>query len=209
MLYSRTRNGKARFWVVTDTITLSESFRRMFFTPRETLVRKWNWKSAVFSSSTRAILFFCANLAAGWRAAMGALLTELLFRGVTSGFYGAMTQNFRKVAPAWQAAVTVMILLPLSSHSLEFLVHYLRHTPKLTTSIVSSVIFTAFSTLFNWYAMRKGALVVGTGSQSVGRDLLAMPKIVGQFCAALPLYFWRRLRTIHEPQNSTSDQRLA
>ena len=80
-----------------------------------------------------------------------------------------------------------MILLPLSSHSLEFTRHWLRHTPKLGTSIVTSVIFTASSTLFNWYAMRKGAMVVGSDSQSIGRDMRALPKIIGQFCAAFPL----------------------
>lgn len=138
------------------------------------------------------------------------MLAEFLFRSTTAGFYGALTQNFRRVAPAWQAGVAVMILLPLSSHSLEFTLHWLRHTPKLGTSIVTSVIFTAISTLFNWYAMRKGAMVVGSDSQSIGRDMRALPKIIGQFCAAFPLYCWRQLRpSIHEPQDVTSDQRLA
>ena len=158
----------------------------------------------MFSSSTRAILFFCANLTAGWRAATGAMLAEFIFRATTAGFYGALTQNFRRVAPPWQAGLTVMILLPLSSHSLEFTLHWLRHTPKLAASIITSVIFTAISTLFNWYAMRKGALVVGSGSQSMGRDLLAMPRIIGQFCVVVPLYCWRQL-TFHEPQDVTSD----
>jgi len=39
------------------------------------------------------------------------------------------------------------VLLPLSSHSLEFLVHWLRHTPHLKASIISSMSFTAISTL--------------------------------------------------------------
>jgi len=193
-----------------DTITLTEAFGRLLRCPGETLVRKWNWKSAVFSSSTRAILFFCTNLTAGWRAATGAMLAELLFRVTTAGFYGALTQNFRKVAPAWQAGITVMILLPLSSHSLEFTLHWLRHTPKLATSIVTSIIFTAISTLFNWYAMRKGAMVVGSESGTIGQDMRAMPRIIGQFCAALPLYCWRQFRgAIDEPEDVTSDQRLA
>ena len=164
----------------------------------------------MFSSTTRSILFFFANLTAGWHAATGAMLAEFLFRATTAGFYGALTQNFRKVAPAWQAGIAVMVLLPLSSHSLEFTLHWLRHTPKLGTSIITSVIFTAISTLFNWYAMRKGAMVVGGDSQSIARDMRAMPKIIGQFCAALPVYLWRQLRgRINEPENVTPDQRLA
>ncbi len=145
--------------------------------PVGTLVRKWNWKCALFSSLTRSWIFFFANLTAGWRAADGAL-----------------TQNFREVEPPWLGALAVMILLPLTSHSLELLVHWMRHTPKLFTSIVSSVIFTIISTLFNWYAMKKGAMVVGEGGNTIGRDMRAMPKIIGSFLAAPPLFVWRQFR---------------
>lgn len=72
------------------------------------------------------------------------------------------------------------------SHALELLVHWLRHTPKLFTSVVSSVCFTVISTVFNWYAMKRGAMVVGEDSQTIGRDMLAMPRIVASFIAAHP-----------------------
>jgi hypothetical protein len=88
---------------------------------------------------TRAWVFFFANLASGWRAALGAMIAEFLLRAVTSGFYGALTQHFRRVRPAWTGAVAVMVLLPVTSHSLELLVHWMRHTPRLFTSIVSSI----------------------------------------------------------------------
>jgi hypothetical protein len=173
--------------------------------PLNVLVRKWNWKCALFSSLTRAWVFFFANLTAGWRAAVGAMAAEFVFRGFTSGFYGALTQNFRNVRPAWTGALAVMILLPLTSHSLELLVHWLRHTPNLFASIVSSVCFTAVSTLFNWYAMNKGAMVVGSDGQTLARDMLAMPRIIGCFLAEIPLFFWRLPATLHESEDAASD----
>jgi hypothetical protein len=173
---------------------VSDALLALVRDPIGVLVRKWNWKCALFSALTRSWIFFFANLPAGWRAAVGALLAELVFRGITSGFYGALTQNFREVEPPWLGALAVMILLPLSSHSLELLVHWLRHTPKLFTSIVSSVCFTVISTLFNWYAMKKGAMVVGEGGKTLGRDMRSMPKIIAGFVAAPPLFLWRQVR---------------
>jgi hypothetical protein len=173
---------------------VSDALLALVRDPVGVLVRKWNWKCALLSALTRSWIFFFANLAAGWRAAVGALLAELVFRGITSGFYGALTQNFREVEPPWLGAVAVMILLPLSSHSMELMVHWLRHTPRLFTSIVSSVCFTVISTLFNWYAMKKGAMVVGEDGKSLGRDIRALPRIIACFVAAPPLFVWRQFR---------------
>ena len=174
--------------------TLKEALLRLALHPVDSLARKWNWKAALFSSVIRATIFFCANISAGWRAAAGAMAAEFFFRAASSGFYGAMTQNFREVQPAWRGALAVMVLLPLSSHSIELLVHWLRHTPKLLTSIVSSVSFTVVSTLFNWYAMRNGAMVTGEGSQSIGTDMRAMPRLICRFVAAPFIALWKYFR---------------
>jgi hypothetical protein len=37
-------------------------------------------------------------------AAEGAMLAEFVYRGITAGFYGALTQAFRKAAPVWKAS---------------------------------------------------------------------------------------------------------
>jgi hypothetical protein len=166
--------------------SLADAFSYLFRHPVQALLQKWNWKSAVLSSLLRAAIFFVANISAGLPAALAALYTELVFRSVTSGFYGAITEAFCEVEPAWTAGATVMILLPILNHSIEFVVHWLRGTHNLAASIGASVCFTAISTLFNLYAMRRGALIVGRGSRSLGRDLLHLPGLILDFVLVLP-----------------------
>ena len=96
--------------------------------------------------------------------------------------------------PEWQGALAAMVLLPLSSHTLEFLIHWLRHTPNLKTSLIASLSFTVVSTLFNFYAMRRGTMVVGKGSATLGQDMRSMPRVIAGFLAWGPLWAWRSLR---------------
>jgi hypothetical protein len=119
---------------------------------------------------------------------------EWIYRAVTSGFYGAITQTLGETEPEWHGAMAAMILLPISSHSLEFLVHGVRHTPHLRTSMISSMSFTVVSTLFNLYAMRRGTMVVGGNCPSLGQDIRSMPGVVGGFLAVFPLWIRRSLR---------------
>jgi hypothetical protein len=152
--------------------------------PVDRLVRRWNWKSALLSSASRAGLFFFVNLSAGPEAALAAMFTELTFRATTAGFYGAITQAFSRATPAWAAMLTAMVVLPIATHSLEFGVHWLRGTERLGESVLASAIFTALSTLFNLFAMSRGALIVGAGRASLGQDMRRMPALVGAFIAA-------------------------
>lgn len=152
--------------------------------PWGALGRRWNYKSAIMSSLFRGQLFFFANLTAGPEAALAALGTETWFRFVTAGFYGALTQAFRKVEPARMGTVAAMIVLPAVAHTLEFVVHWLSGTQELARSIGISVVFTALSTSFNVFAMRHGALVVGANSPSLIDDLRAVPRLAAAFVIA-------------------------
>jgi hypothetical protein len=154
--------------------------------PWRHLGAQWNYKSALMSSLSRGFLFFVINLTATFDAAVAALLVEFSLRSVTAGFYGALTQAFRRVEPERAAFVAVMVLLPLANHSIEFIVHGLRGTPRLLESVFSSIALTAISTAFNLFAMRRGALIVGAGSQPLRRDLIRMPALIAAF-----LLSWR------------------
>jgi hypothetical protein len=49
--------------------TVEEVFRGLLRRPGELLVRRWNWKAALWSSICRSSLFFAVNLGVGWKAA--------------------------------------------------------------------------------------------------------------------------------------------
>jgi hypothetical protein len=149
------------------------------------LVRRWNWKAALLSAVSRAVLFFVVNLPAGRRAAIAALLTELGFRAATSGFYAALTQALGRAEPIWVATVSAMVLLPLVSHSAELAVHWLCGTARLGESIVASASLTAISTAFHLFAMRRGVLIVGDARRPLRDDLRRMPGTVVAFVLAI------------------------
>lgn len=153
--------------------------------PGRILLRGWNWKSAILSPLFRGSLFFLTNFSEGIEAASAALVTEFLFRAAFSGFYGAMTEAFRNARPRWAATLTVMALLPFANHSVELLVHWLRHTPALFESIVASMACTSISTAFNLFAMRRGVLIVGAQRQSLLSDLIRMPALILSFIWAI------------------------
>ncbi len=170
---------------MNEALSLTGALSQVFLDPVGTFLQRWNWKSALLSSLVRGGIFFSANLRSGLDAAAGAMLAEFLLRAVTSGFCGALTQAFRSVRPAWKGMVAVLVLLPVANHALEFLVHWLRGTPELFLSIGVSISFTVFSTAFNYFAMRRGLLTVGQGSQGLLRDMAQMPRLVVSFCIAI------------------------
>ena len=163
--------------------TVAGAFRLLLCRP-SWLLWQWNWKAAVLSSATRGGLFFAANLSAGPDAARAALVTEFLLRATTAGFYGATTQAFRAAEPVWAATLTVSLLLPLMTHTVEFIVHWARGTAELAASISVSAAFTLLSTQFSLYAMRRHALIVGAGSDSLAADMRRLPGIVAGFCTS-------------------------
>jgi hypothetical protein len=162
--------------------TIPDVFAELRRAPGELLVRRWNWKSAFCSSLARSSLFFSVNLGAGLGPAAGAMGAELLYRAATAGFFGALTQAFRRVEPRWQGALAATATIIVVSHSLELAIHWLRGTPNLRASLAASVALTAVSTLFNLHSMRLGVLVTGQEGYSLLEDLRRMP---GVFAAML------------------------
>jgi len=150
------------------------------------------------------MLFLCANLRAGWRAAAGAMMAEFLYRAATSGFYGAITQAFSEAEPEWAATAASAVLLPLVSHSIELALHLMRGTPKIITSIIASVCFTVVSTMFNAYAMRRGTLIVGSGGGSIVSDLRRVPALLVGFLTAGAI----RLNRDNDPITVQSNEAL-
>ncbi|MFN0278190.1 MAG: hypothetical protein ACKVRN_06255 [Pyrinomonadaceae bacterium] len=187
-------------------IVVGDVFRNLLHHPAQ-LVTRWNWKSVVLAVIIRGLIYLSIYLISGesWTVTMAAVLVEIPFRLITTGVAGALVQSFRKAKPIWLANTIVSIMLPAFSHTVEFTAHYVHErffydvlaatkdgvTRYRTFAI--SVLFSVVSVLFNLYAMRKGALLVGAGeaTQSLGKDLMQMPRLVSEFVIALPVFICR------------------
>lgn len=151
--------------------------------PVELLWKRWNWKSALWSALWRGGIFFAINRGAGWQAASGSLVAEAVYRALVSGLAGTFSQALRNATPLWLSALTLVLLLPGALQLVEVAVHWASGTPRLAASVIVSTIFTAISSLFNWYAMRQGVMLVGDEGRPLTEDARSFPGVVASFLA--------------------------
>ena len=152
----------------------------------------WNWKSAWLSIILRTPIFLVATVQRGIAATFSAVLTECLFCAVTAGFYGAVVQNLRNADPEWLTVSFLVVVMPALFQALEFLLHRIHGTPHLGIAEIVSIVVSGVSSLFNWYAMRRGALLVGGEGVAFGADLRRLPRLLLSFFAAVPRSLARR-----------------
>lgn len=150
------------------------------------LLRLWNWKSALLSLVLRGPIFLIATVHRGLQVAAAALLTESVFCVLTAGFWGAIVQALRNAEPEWLTAIFLIGVMPAVFQVLEYWLHWIRGTPHLHPAEIASLVVSAISALFNWYAMRRGTLLVGTEGRALGTDLRRLPILMVGFLAELP-----------------------
>ncbi len=182
-------------------IPIAEVFRSLASHPLQVITR-WNWKAALLGAILRASFYFTVYQAAkeNIKAAMTAAAVELAFRFLTSGISGSIVQSFRRATPAWIATLIVTISLPIFSHSIEYVTHYIQDVyfagvlPASQNNgrqwaFAFSVLFSALSAMFNLFAMRHGVLLVGAGKEtkSLWSDFKKIPALVLEFVTYLPL----------------------
>lgn len=162
-------------------MTVAGVLRELARRPRHYVITQWNWKSALLSAMLRGAIFFTTNLTFGVEAAGRALLVDAVFRIPLVGVYAAVTQAFKMVEPAWAASIAVIALAAVA-HLVELVVHVSAGTPAVQASVLASIVFSAVSSLFNLFAMRRGVLVVGgKDAAPFGRDLLRLPGLALDF----------------------------
>lgn len=167
--------------------TVAEVLGELARHPVRILLARWNWKAALFSSLIRASIYYAANFAAGPAEAAAAMRDEFIYRAVTAGIQGAITQQMSRARPAWAAGTVALILLPAAAHGGEIAIHLWRGVPHFGRSLAASVWFTLTATLFNLHVMRRGILLVGGGSQSLGADMRQIPRAAWTFMSAVPM----------------------
>lgn len=181
---------------IAANLSIVEVIRCLCRRPGKSLLRLWNWKSAILSSVVRALIFFAANLASGYSAALAAMMHEFVIRAAFAGFYGGFIESLRSARPRWAASLIVLFGLPLLTHAAELLIHWLSATPNWKAGILASILFTVLSTSFNLFAMRRNFFITGSGGKSLWADLKVMPRLVLAYSGAvfqLPLIAIARL----------------
>jgi len=171
----------------------SEAWLYLFNNP-SLFITKWNYKGAVMSGVVRAPFFFFTFLAGGQglKIALAAGAAQFAFRFIFAGVGGAFIQALRHVEPAWKALVSILVIVPLISHVLEFLVQFafasFTKTNDLTfTAILRSFCVSVFSALFTLYIMRRDVLIVGEEeSDSLAKDFTKFPRLIFNFIAFVP-----------------------
>jgi hypothetical protein len=153
------------------------------------LVEGFNWKTAAISAILRGIMFFLTNLRSGQQLALRATLVEATYAICAMGVFGSITERIRNARPAWLTGLTVWLFLPGLMLSIQYNVHRFFGTPQLRISMIASFCFAALGTGFNWFAMRRGAMLVGSplvgeGGRSFAADLRALPALIWAFVTA-------------------------
>jgi hypothetical protein len=173
----------------SDAMTKSQQFGNLLlgllWRPQQLLLL-WNWKAALLSIVLRGPIFFVAAVRQGWHAAIAAFLAEAIFCALSAGFYGAVVQILKDAEPQWVTGLFLTVAMPVTFQALEYLLHWFRGTPHLRIAAIVSLFVSAISALFNWYAMRRGTLLVGRGSGGFGGDLCRLPRLLLGFLAFLP-----------------------
>ena len=143
--------------------------------PWTVFVERWNWKAALLGSAFRGIAFAIPVGALTGKDAIESVWAEMLFRIAVSGFWGSLLQAFRAAQPAWLAGLFVALVLPAAAHALEFAVLRASHATHIRTGMTVSIVISIGSLVINWSLMRRGLLVTGEGSATLGADLRRVP----------------------------------
>jgi hypothetical protein len=165
----------------------------------------WNWKAAWLSILLRGPIFLVATIRRGFAVTFATVLTECVYCMLTAGFYGAFVQSLRDAEPEWLTILFLTVAMPAAFQVLEFLMHLYRGTPHLRIAEMVSILVSGISALFNWYAMRRGALLVCGEGGSFGSDLRRLPGLLLRFVAVLPHWFLEQRK--HSSKNMTPTPR--
>jgi hypothetical protein len=161
----------------------------------------WNWKSAFLSVILRVPVFAVATVMRGPEVLAAAVLTETVVCAFNAGCYAAVVEFLRNRKPVWLVATVITVVLPAIGQIIEYAVHTWHRTPHRVIAVIISSVLSAGSSLFNWYAMKQGTLLVGEERSSFSTDLRKLPVLLGRFFLLGPRWLGRRMGWVAEPSN--------
>jgi hypothetical protein len=181
---------------MNDSPNARLSVSSVFRHPGAIFPKRWNWKAALLSAVGRAPVFLITTFSFGWRASSRAVVLETAYRAGTAGIFASIIQEVRNRRPIWLAISIITVAVPAVSQVLDYVLHFLMHTPNLHTSLLVSLIISAVTSLFSWYSMRRGTLLVGREQDSFAHDLCKLPRLILGFIIAPPVWIWRYTRHV-------------
>jgi len=170
--------------------TVGKALLQVLSNPFYYFIQHWNWKSALFGAINRGTIFFIATMRRGRVEMSVAVLVEILFTCATAGIYAAFTQALRFAKPEWLGACVVALVIPGALYGVDYFAHVWTGMHNVRPAVSFATGLSVVSTLFNLFIMRRGALVVGEGSQPLWRDLIRIPGLILQFMIAGPRWLW-------------------
>src|SRR5262249_30840142 len=141
----------------------------------------------------RVPVFAIATVRHGPMAIAGAIGTEAAVCAFNAGWYAAAVQFLRNRKPVWLVAMVITVALPACGQIIEYAVHVWHRTPHRIIAVIISSVLGAISSLFNWYAMKQGTLLVGDEQSSLVSDLRRIPLLIGRFLLLGPRWLGRRM----------------
>jgi len=157
-----------------ESLTVVQATFRVLRHPWRIFVLDWNWKAALLSALFRAVLYGCAAVPRG-PGAMRGVWIELGFRVLVGGFWGSLLQAYRGARPVWLAGLFAVLVLPGGAHTLEYLALKAGGATHIGAGMFMSILVSIGSLLINFLLMRRGLLVTGSGSATLGDDLRRVP----------------------------------
>jgi hypothetical protein len=170
--------------------TVGKALLQVLSNPFYYFIQHWNWKSAMFGAINRGTIFLVATMKRGRVEMSVAVLVEILFTCATAGIYAAFTQAMRFAEPEWLGTCVVALVIPGALYGADYFAHVWTGMHNVSPAVGFATGLSVVSTLFNLFIMRRGALVVGEGSQPLWRDLIRIPGLIVQFLIAGPVWLW-------------------
>lgn len=170
--------------------TVGTALLQVLSNPFYYFIQQWNWKSALFGAFNRGTIFLVATMKRGRMEMSVAVVVEILFTCATAGIYAAFTQAMRFAEPEWLAAGVVALAIPGALYGADYFAHVWTGMHNVRPAVGFATGLSVVSTLFNLFIMRRGAMVVGEGSQPLWRDLIRIPGLIVQFLVAGPVWLW-------------------
>lgn len=177
--------------ILSPRTTVGKALLEVLRNPFYYFIQLWNWKSALFGAVNRGTIFFIATLRRGRMEMSVAIVVEILFTCATAGIYAAFTQAIRFAEPEWLGGAIVALVIPGALYGADYFAHVWTGMHNVRPAVGVATGLSVVSTLFNLFIMRRGAMVVGEGSQPLWRDLVRIPGLIVQFLIAGPVWLWK------------------